>query len=50
VLAGPIDWYPLRALCRAYAEGRTLEAWTRAIGEQCAQQWRVGFVNGRLIA
>jgi glycosyltransferase involved in cell wall biosynthesis len=50
VLAGPIDWYPLRALCRAYAEGRTLEAWTHAIGEQCAQQWRVGFVNGRLIA
>lgn len=50
VLRQSIDWRALRARCRAYVESRTLEAWARAIGEQCAQQWRVGFVNGRLIA
>jgi glycosyltransferase involved in cell wall biosynthesis len=50
VLRQSIDWHSLRARCRAYVESRTLEAWARAIGEQCAQQWQVGFVNGRLIA
>jgi glycosyltransferase involved in cell wall biosynthesis len=50
VLRQSIDWHALRTRCRAYVESRTLEAWARAIGEQCAQQWRVGFVNGRLIS
>jgi glycosyltransferase involved in cell wall biosynthesis len=50
VLRQSIDWPALRTRCRAYVESRTLDAWARAIGEQCAQQWRVGFVNGRLIA
>lgn len=50
VLTRPIDWRALRERCRAYVKERTLEAWAREIGEQCARQWHVGFGNGRLVS
>jgi glycosyltransferase involved in cell wall biosynthesis len=48
VLRSPRDWPALRRRCRAYADGRTLEAWTRRIGELCAVRWRVRYADGRL--
>ena len=48
VLAGPVEWRALRARCREYVEGRTLEAWAGEIGEQCAAQWNWDFDDGRL--
>lgn len=47
-LTEPVEWPALRRRCRAYVEGRTLEAWTREIGEHCASQWHWKFANGRL--
>ena len=37
--SGTIDWRALRARCRAYVEGRTLEAWAREIEMRCATAW-----------
>ena len=48
VIRGPVEWPALRRRCRAYAEGRTLEAWARAIGERCADQWKMGFADGKV--
>ena len=48
VLHGPVDWPALRARCRAYTEGRTLEAWSEEIGRICAAQWRCSFAGGKL--
>ena len=48
VLREPRDWAALRGRCRAFAEGRTLEAWARQIGEICASQWRVDLREGKL--
>lgn len=48
VLGEPRDWPALRRACRAYAEGRTLEAWARRMGEVCAHQWGWSLVDGRL--
>jgi glycosyltransferase involved in cell wall biosynthesis len=48
VLTAPMDWSALRHNCRAYAEGRTLEAWVRQIGESCARRWNVSLVDGKL--
>jgi glycosyltransferase involved in cell wall biosynthesis len=50
VLAGGFDWPALRERCRAYVEGRTLEAWAAAIGGICARQWGLRLVAGRLVA
>jgi len=50
VLTASNDWPALRRRCRAYVEGRTLETWAHLIGERCAQQWGLRFVNGRLLA
>jgi glycosyltransferase involved in cell wall biosynthesis len=44
----PIDWVALRHRCRAYVEGRTLEAWAQRIGEICSAQWQMPLVGGRL--
>jgi glycosyltransferase involved in cell wall biosynthesis len=44
----PLDWPALRRRCRAYVEGRTLEAWIDRIGEICSRQWNVPFVHGKL--
>jgi glycosyltransferase involved in cell wall biosynthesis len=41
VLNGAIDWPALRARCRAYVEGRTLDTWARVIRARCEQQWGV---------
>jgi len=48
ILTSPRDWPALRRRCRAYADGRTLEAWTRRIGELCALRWQVRYADGRL--
>jgi glycosyltransferase involved in cell wall biosynthesis len=48
VLGEARDWPTLRRRCRAYVEGRTLEAWTQAIAEACAAQWKVAVVGGKL--
>jgi len=42
------DWPALRRRCRAFVEGRTLEAWTTAIGHACAAQWNLALVDGKL--
>jgi glycosyltransferase involved in cell wall biosynthesis len=48
VLQEPRDWAALRRRCRAFAEGRTLEAWARQIGQRCASQWGVDLRDGKL--
>lgn len=48
VINGPVEWPAVRRSCRAYAEGRTLEAWSRAIGELSANQWKLKFVDGKV--
>jgi glycosyltransferase involved in cell wall biosynthesis len=47
-LTATTDWPALRRRCRAYVEGRTLEAWAARIGRICAQQWGMSFVQGKL--
>jgi glycosyltransferase involved in cell wall biosynthesis len=42
------DWPSLRAACRAYVEGRTLEAWAREIGRLCAGQMGLTLERGKL--
>jgi glycosyltransferase involved in cell wall biosynthesis len=42
------DWEALRARCRRFAEGRTLEAWAERIGMICSQQWGMRLENGKL--
>lgn len=48
VIAVPRDWARLRQRCRAFAEGRTLEAWSASIGLICARQWGATLVDGKL--
>lgn len=48
VLRADIDWPALRRRCRCYVESRTLEAWSRRIGELCARQWGWHLEGGRL--
>ncbi len=48
VAGGGLDWQALRRRCRAFAETFTVDAWTRAIGQACAQQWKVPLVGGKL--
>jgi glycosyltransferase involved in cell wall biosynthesis len=48
VLTDEVDWGPMRARCRAYVEGRTLEAWATEIGQRCAAQWQCAFDGGAL--
>lgn len=48
VVTSPLDWPTLRRRCRHYVEGRTLEAWARAIGDACAAQWQVAMIDGKL--
>jgi glycosyltransferase involved in cell wall biosynthesis len=49
VLTEERDWPALRRRCRAFAEARTLEAWSSEIGRRCAEQWRVPFSEGKLV-
>jgi glycosyltransferase involved in cell wall biosynthesis len=50
IMSEPQDWRGLRRRCRAFAESRTLEAWTREIGRHCARQWNLRLMDGKLIA
>ncbi len=50
VLVDRQDWSALRRRCRAYVEGRTLEAWAERIGTMCAAQWGWTMTDGRLQA
>lgn len=50
VLVDQQDWSALRRRCRAYVEGRTLEAWAERIGTMCAAQWGWTMTDGRLQA
>jgi len=45
-LNAPIDWSALRARCRAYVDGRTLEGWAQAIRARCEHAWGVTLRNG----
>ena len=49
VLTEERDWAPLRRRCREFAEARTLESWASEIGRRCADQWRVPFIEGKLV-
>lgn len=48
VLLDRHDWTALRHRCRAYVEGRTLEAWAERIGTMCAARWGWTMTDGRL--
>jgi glycosyltransferase involved in cell wall biosynthesis len=48
VLTTDENWPALRRRCRAFVEGRTLEAWAREIGEMCATQWGGVLAHGKL--
>lgn len=50
VLVDDLDWTALRRRCRAYVEGRTLEAWAERIGTVCAAHWGWTMTDGRLRA
>lgn len=50
VLVDHQDWTDLRRRCRAYVEGRTLEAWAERIGTMCAAHWGWTMTDGRLRA
>ncbi len=42
------DWTHLRAACRTFVEGRTLEAWTREIGRLCVERMGLRLEHGKL--
>jgi glycosyltransferase involved in cell wall biosynthesis len=50
VLGSSLDWPRLRRACREFAESRTLESWSRRIGDVCARQWGWELSEGRLTA
>jgi glycosyltransferase involved in cell wall biosynthesis len=50
VLSEPQDWESLRRGCREFAENRTLEVWARQIGQQCARQWDLRLIEGKLVS
>jgi glycosyltransferase involved in cell wall biosynthesis len=44
----PRDWPDLRGRCHDYVQSRTLETWAERLGQFCASQWGLSFVNGKL--
>jgi glycosyltransferase involved in cell wall biosynthesis len=42
------DWPALRRRCRTFAEGWTLEAWAREIGQICTEHWGGVLAEGKL--
>ncbi len=44
------DWPSLRARCRKFAEGFTLEQWTEAIAGICTEQWKISSREGKIQA
>jgi glycosyltransferase involved in cell wall biosynthesis len=49
VLTADRDWQALRTRCRAFAEGRTLEAWAEQIERVCSRRWNVAFRAGAIL-
>jgi hypothetical protein len=49
VLEGTTDWPAMRRRCREFAEHFTLERWKDIIGKQCAEQWGMRLVDGKLV-
>jgi glycosyltransferase involved in cell wall biosynthesis len=47
-MTADIDWPALRARCRTYVRGRTLDAWNEQIGQLCIQQWGGRLTGGKL--
>ncbi len=50
LLGGTVDWPAMRVRCRAFVEGRTLEAWGRCIAEMSSAQWGGAVVDGKVHA
>jgi glycosyltransferase involved in cell wall biosynthesis len=48
LLDEPRDWPALRHRCHAFVQSRTLETWAERLGQFCASQWGLSFVNGKL--
>jgi glycosyltransferase involved in cell wall biosynthesis len=48
ILRSPINWRDLRANCRNFVQAQTLESWAQTIGQNCARQWNLQFVEGKL--
>jgi len=48
LLSEPRDWPALRRRCHAFVQSRTLEIWAERLGQFCASQWGLSFVNGKL--
>ncbi len=48
VTAEARDWPALRAACRAFVSGRTLEAWALEIGRRCEERMGLSLVGGKL--
>jgi glycosyltransferase involved in cell wall biosynthesis len=48
LLDEPPDWPALRRRCHAFVQSRTLETWAERLGQFCASQWGLSFVNGKL--
>jgi glycosyltransferase involved in cell wall biosynthesis len=44
----PRDWPALRHRCHAFVQSRTLDTWAERLGQFCASQWGLSFVNGKL--
>ncbi len=42
------EWPALRRRCRAFVEGRTLEAWAREIGSICTEHWGGVLADGKV--
>jgi hypothetical protein len=49
MLNEPRDWPALRRRCHAFVQSRTLETWAERLGQFCASQWGLSFVNGKLV-
>jgi hypothetical protein len=47
-VGGGTDWPALRHRCRAFVEGRTLEAWASEIGQICTEHWGGALTDGKL--
>jgi len=48
VIQNSIPWSAMRARCRQFVEGLTLEAWQERIAELCVQQWGWKYRDGKI--
>jgi glycosyltransferase involved in cell wall biosynthesis len=42
------DYPAIRRRCREYVLSHTLDAWAQQIGQICARQWNMSFIDGKL--